>query len=98
MQTPTKLTLRLDSALIDRAKIYAHDQDRSVSQLVADYFRRLTDEPQSSRKAPLRKSVKAQPLGPVTSSLRGALAGSKTPAKTVKSRDDYRRYLEDKHL
>ena len=33
---PTKLTLRLDAALIERAKGYAHEQDRSLSQLVAD--------------------------------------------------------------
>lgn len=34
----TKLTLRLDSELIERAKVYAHATGRSVSQLVSDYF------------------------------------------------------------
>ncbi len=34
----TKLTLRLDSELIERAKTYAQATGRSVSQLVSDYF------------------------------------------------------------
>ncbi len=42
----TKLTLRLDSELIVRAKAYAEATGRSVSQLVSDYFALLagTDE------------------------------------------------------
>ena len=34
----TKLTLRLEEGLIERAKLYAKSADSSVSQLVADYF------------------------------------------------------------
>ena len=34
----TKLTLRMDSELIERAKAYADSTGRSVSQLVSDYF------------------------------------------------------------
>lgn len=34
----TKLTLRLDSELIEKAKTYAQATGRSVSQLVSDYF------------------------------------------------------------
>lgn len=34
----TKLTLRLESELIERAKAYAESTGRSVSQLVSDYF------------------------------------------------------------
>lgn len=48
----TKLTLRLDSELIERAKVYAHATGRSVSQLVSDYFSVLAsnaDVPQSVR-------------------------------------------------
>ena len=37
----TKLTLRLDDALIKDAKKYAAQEGRSVSELVAAYFRRL---------------------------------------------------------
>ena len=34
----TKLTLRLDDDLIEKAKSYAKGTGRSVSQMVADYF------------------------------------------------------------
>ena len=37
----TKLTLRLDEALISAAKKYAAHEGRSVSELVAAYFKRL---------------------------------------------------------
>ena len=37
----TKLTLRLDDALIKDAKRYAAQEGRSVSELVAAYFMRL---------------------------------------------------------
>ena len=38
----TKLTLRLDDELIEEAKSYAARAGKSVSQIVADYFRLLT--------------------------------------------------------
>ena len=50
MTVPVKLTLRMDAALIDRAKSYALEQDRSVSQLVADYFSHLALDPKASGK------------------------------------------------
>ena len=37
-----KLTLRLDESLIKQAKIYAKQHDKSLSQVVADYFQLLT--------------------------------------------------------
>ena len=37
----TKLTLRLDEGLINGAKKYAAREGRSVSELVAAYFKRL---------------------------------------------------------
>ncbi len=45
----TKLTLRLDSELIEKAKTYAQATGRSVSQLVSDYFAVLES---SSQQAP----------------------------------------------
>lgn len=60
----TKLTLRLDSELIDRAKVQARTRGKSVSQMVAEYFALL------GRQAP------EQALPPVTRSLRGALRGA----------------------
>lgn len=89
--TPTKLTLRLDSALIDRAKHYAHGQDRSLSQLVADYFARLTIDARAAAK-PLVKDACA----PITAGLRGALRPAVKSAPA--SRAAYRSHLEEKYL
>lgn len=58
----TKLTLRLDADLIKRAKAYAADAGKSVSQIVADYFRLLTPGESGESDAT-----------PVVSSLRGVL-------------------------
>lgn len=101
MPNPTKLTLRLDEGLIDRAKSYAQEQDRSLSQLVADYFAHLTVTPKATGKArPTGKSA-AQTAGPITTGLRGALlrpVGKVPSGKTSTGRDEYRAYLEEKHL
>ena len=40
----TKLTLRLEDQLIEQAKSYAALAGKSVSQIVADYFKLLTAE------------------------------------------------------
>ena len=40
----TKLTLRLDEDLIERAKRYGKRTGRSVSQMVADYFALLEQD------------------------------------------------------
>jgi hypothetical protein len=62
----TKLTLRLDTRLIGRAKAYANRRGTSVSTVVADYFAAL-DAPAGS---PLELTPKVQ-------SLLGALTGSR---------------------
>ena len=38
----SRLTLKLDEGVIQRAKHYAQEHNRSVSKLVEDYFRNLT--------------------------------------------------------
>ena len=62
-----RLTLTLEPELIESARRYAKGTGRSVSELVADYFRGLTP---------------AQPedgaLPPITRSLYGCLAGTDT--------------------
>ena len=77
----TKLTLRLDDRLIDRAKRYSDRSGKSVSQLVADYFTLI-----DSAETPL-----AGTLTPRVKSLLGASSGA-----TV-DEQDYLRHLEDKH-
>jgi Family of unknown function (DUF6364) len=78
----TKLTLRLEDQLIEQAKSYAAQAGKSVSQIVAEYFKLLTSQ----------KVQSSSPATPVTQSLRGLLRESKLDEK------DYKRYLEGKHL
>jgi predicted HicB family RNase H-like nuclease len=78
----TKLTLRLEDRLIEQAKSYAAHAGKSVSQIVADYFKLLTSE----------KIKTASNSTPVTQSLRGLLRESKL------EEEDYKKYLEEKHL
>ena len=61
----TKLTLRIDEELIERAKSHARQSGKSVSQLVSDYLQ-LLPQPQT----------RSRPLTPLVGSLRGVLAGS----------------------
>jgi hypothetical protein len=44
----TKLTLRLDKALVEKAKSYARRTGKSVFQMVADYFACLEDQTQEA--------------------------------------------------
>jgi len=60
----TKLTLRMESELIERAKQHAKQQGKSLSQVVADYFAVFTQDKN-------RKSI-----APVTQSLVGVLKES----------------------
>lgn len=60
----SKLTLRLDESLIKQAKSYAKQHDKSLSQVVSDYFQALT------------KEVESGEIPPITSSLIGVLTGS----------------------
>lgn len=78
----TKLTLRLEDHLIEQAKSYAAQAGKSVSQIVADYFKLLTSQ----------KNTPGLPSPPVTQSLRGLLRESNCDV------GDYKKYLEVKHL
>ncbi len=40
----TKLTLKLDKAVIQSVKKYAHNNNKSLSKLVESYFRNLVSE------------------------------------------------------
>ena len=80
----TKLTLRMNSALIERAKQYAQEHDVSLSQLVAEYFAMLTAEG-------YEKAAFEAALPPITRSLLGILKESSYDA------EDYTRYMEAKH-
>jgi len=60
----TKLTLRMEKELIERAKAYARRSGRSVSQTVADYFALLDTELNDQEGADT----------PIVSSIRGSLS------------------------
>jgi hypothetical protein len=77
----TKLTLRLEHELIERAKAYSRRTGKSLSRLVADYFSLL--EP--------RNRASADSLPPKTRSLLGVLAGSELDEQ------DYRDHLAKKY-
>jgi hypothetical protein len=79
----TKLTLRLEEVLIQQAKNYAKEHGKSLSKVVADYFKVLTEK---------TKVTKDVQIAPVTSSLIGILDSS------VLEEEDYKKYLEDKYL
>ncbi len=78
-----KLTLRLDEDVIERAKEYAAQRDTSVSGLVEQYFRAVTEKTEK------RKDDWRQELTDTTRSFLGSL-------KDVRE-DDYKKYLEEKY-
>ena len=65
MPNQTKLTLRLERDLIERAKKIARRRGKSVSKMVADYFRALDTVHQED-----------QDVAPLTRSLQGLLRDS----------------------
>jgi hypothetical protein len=78
----TKLTLRLEEDLIERAKNYAKQSGKSVSQLVADYFIQIQLTP-----SPHNQSHK-------TTRLCGALSS----VSIKDDKQAYREHLDQKHL
>ena len=78
----SKLTLRMDDALIKSAKEYSAKTGKSVSRIVADLFEIIKNE----------KLNKEYPLTPTVNSLRGVLKGKKVDA------EDYKKYLEKKFV
>ncbi len=82
----TRLTLQMDDKLIAHAKAHAKKRGKSVSKLVADYFKFLDRLEKSKQKPPLEKKY-----GPITESLKGALKGAKV------DEEDYYRYLEERY-
>ena len=78
----TKLTLRLEADLIQRAKSLAKKRGKSVSRIVADYLTILEPPP---------RGTKPLPWPPLVRSLKGSLRRARGDEQS------YRRYLEEKH-
>ena len=53
----TKLTLRLESELIEQAKKQAKKQGKSLSQIVADYFLIFAEKSKKPKIAPVTQSL-----------------------------------------
>ncbi|MEM1296445.1 MAG: DUF6364 family protein [Verrucomicrobiota bacterium] len=80
----TKLTLRMESDLIEEAKKVAEDRNVSLSQMVADFFNAITTKDASEDFVD---------LPPKTRSLHGALRSN----KQINEREDYRDFVEEKY-
>lgn len=80
----TKLTLRLEEGLVQRAKSLAKKNGKSVSRLVADYFT-ILERPTRPDK------TKVPSWSPLVRSLKGSLRRARLDER------DYRRYLEKKY-
>ena len=53
----TKLTLRLEGSLIKQAKSYAKEHNKSLSQVVTDYFKMLTQQTEKTTISPITNSL-----------------------------------------
>lgn len=81
----TKLTLTIQQDVIERAKEYAKDKNRSLSNIVENYLKTLTKE---------EKTKENNRLNPVVKSLKGSF---KMP-KDMDYKKELRNRLEEKYL
>jgi len=81
----TKLTLTIEQEIIERAKNYAKEKNRSLSNIIENYLKILT---KSERKQKVKK------LNPIVSSLKGSF---KMP-KNIDYKNELRNRLEEKYL
>ncbi|MBF0274560.1 MAG: antitoxin [Nitrospinae bacterium] len=79
----SKLTLRIDSQLIEAAKKYSSESGKSLSRIVSDLFTLIQNE---------RKQKDTGEASPSVLSLKGSMQN-----KPV-SEEDYRKSLEEKYL
>lgn len=90
-----KLTLRMDEELVEQAKAHAQEQGKSLSKMVADYFRLLMLVGSEAAEKPV-KVVPENKLPPITASLVGILAH----VEEYQERSDkeiYHDYLQEKY-
>ena len=81
----TKLTLTIEQDVIQKAKEYAKNKNRSLSDLIENYLKSLTqEEPKEKKKT----------LSPIVQSLKGSF---KMPAN-FDYKKELRKGLEEKYL
>ena len=81
----TKLTLTIEQEIIKRAKDYAKEKNRSLSDIIENYLKVLTKE---------EKQQREKKLNPVVSSLKGSF---RMP-KNMDYKKELRNRLEEKYL
>jgi len=78
----TKLTIKLDEHIIERAKKYAKERNTSLSKLVANYFDKISME-----------SVVEEEITPLIKSLSGIVP----PISEQDEKEAYAIYLKEKY-
>jgi len=81
----TKLTLTIEQEIIERAKNYAKEKNRSLSDIIENYLKMLTKSEQKQ---------KIEKLNPIVKSLKGSF---KMP-KDMDYKKELRSRLEEKYL
>lgn len=81
----TKLTLTIQQEIIERAKNYAKEKNRSLSDIIENYLKILTKE---------NTKQKRTKRSPIVNSLKGSF---KMP-KEMDYKKELRKRLEEKHL
>ncbi len=82
MAMDTKLTLKLNEDIIEKAKEYAKEKKTSLSDLIENYLQKLTSD---------KKSKKA--ITPLVKSLSGVIS----LPKDYNDKKDYTEYLTNKY-
>jgi len=78
----TKLTLTVEKSIIERAKIYAKNTGRSLSELIENYLEAITEDNSNQKTSPKLKKI----------------IGAVTLPKDFDEEKELRSYLEKKHL
>lgn len=81
----TKLTLTIEQEIIQKAKEYAKNKNRSLSDIIENYLKILTKE---------EKAKELKKLNPIVKSLKGSF---KMP-KNMDYKKELRNRLEEKYL
>ncbi len=81
----TKLTLTIEQEVIERAKKYAKEKNRSLSDIIENYLKMLTRSEQKQ---------KIEKLNPIVNSLKGSF---KIP-ENMDYKKELRNRLEEKYL
>jgi hypothetical protein len=81
----TKLTLTIEKEIIERGKNYAKEKNRSLSDIIENYLKILTNEERNNKRKKLNPAVEA-------------LKGSFKMPKDMDYKKELRNRLEKKYL